>query len=383
MSKNNIIPLDEGGLAAYGRYLSDESRRVGTAESIAFPENADETGELLSQMRRSGTSVTVQGARTGLSGKAVPAGGLILSLVNMNGCGEPFEREGELFLPVEAGVTLSEIEERLRGKSLFWPAATTEPSATVGGVIAGAARGIFASRYGEAADWCGELEYAGEVLLSAALRLMPLPAAIWGIAFFFGDFESAAKFVLETAAMQDSAIAALEFQNDVTLECISELRKNSARLQGLADTAGQAAMVYVELHADSEERAEDTAAALMELSESCGGDAESSWALSGRGEVERIRLICHAAQEAALAAHDSALGGEALGFEPVVEGESGIGKLRLCMAQLREKGLRACIFGSLTGGRLRICPIAESEDGRAAAIELIDGWRAEIRGSGR
>ena len=51
----------------YADYLRDESRSVGFAESIAFPESEAEVRELMAQLHESATPVTVQGARSGLS----------------------------------------------------------------------------------------------------------------------------------------------------------------------------------------------------------------------------------------------------------------------------------------------------------------------------
>ena len=66
-------------------YLQDESRLRGAADEIAFPETEEDVCALLA----SGTPVTLQGARTGITGGAVPMFGRIINLSNMNSIGEP------------------------------------------------------------------------------------------------------------------------------------------------------------------------------------------------------------------------------------------------------------------------------------------------------
>ena len=51
----------------YPDYLRDESRRVGTADSISFPQTESDIREHLARAHAAGTSVTIQGARTGIA----------------------------------------------------------------------------------------------------------------------------------------------------------------------------------------------------------------------------------------------------------------------------------------------------------------------------
>lgn len=65
-------------------YLRDESRMSGYAEEIAFPETEPEILQVVQEALGRKISITVQGARTGITGAAVPQGGQILSLTNYN-----------------------------------------------------------------------------------------------------------------------------------------------------------------------------------------------------------------------------------------------------------------------------------------------------------
>ena len=70
----------------YEEYLRDESRSTGWAEAIAFPQDEEQVREILKAARDSHTPVTVQGARTGLTGAAVPYGGYILNMSRICHC---------------------------------------------------------------------------------------------------------------------------------------------------------------------------------------------------------------------------------------------------------------------------------------------------------
>ena len=70
--------------ADYPDYLRDESRRTGSADSIAFPKCGDDVRAQLCSAQADGLDVTIQGARTGIAAGAVPNGGHILNLSRMN-----------------------------------------------------------------------------------------------------------------------------------------------------------------------------------------------------------------------------------------------------------------------------------------------------------
>ena len=101
-------------------YLQDQSGLVGNAEGIVFVSSARQTADALLEAGRCGRSVTVQGARTGINGGAVPMGGLVVNLTRMN----RFlsfawdENTGIGRICVETGVTLEQLERALASKSI-------------------------------------------------------------------------------------------------------------------------------------------------------------------------------------------------------------------------------------------------------------------------
>lgn len=156
--------------ADFENYLRDESRTVGSAQSISFPESEAEVREILA--RTAPSPVTLQGARTGLAAGAVPEGGHVMNLSRMNRYrGLHVDGEtGRFHLCVEPGVILSELRKRLAKREIpaadwdeaslaalarfeqapaqFFPTDPTEASAELGGMAACNASGARSYRYG-------------------------------------------------------------------------------------------------------------------------------------------------------------------------------------------------------------------------------------------
>ena len=153
----------------YEEYLRDESRLVGSAESISFPTGEAEVIEALREAGRLGKKVTIQGARTGIVAGAVPHGGHVLNLSRMKAVGEVQmdvgSREGRVV--VEPGAILSDIREKVDACGLFFPPDPTEPTASIGGMIAANASGALTFFYGPTRCWVQSLRLVladGDVL---------------------------------------------------------------------------------------------------------------------------------------------------------------------------------------------------------------------------
>jgi D-lactate dehydrogenase (cytochrome) len=155
MANNILQPLNRD----YEDYLRDESRRIGTAETISFPTNEAEVIEAILQIRVIGGNITVQGSRTGIVGGAVPQGGHILNLSRMKSIGQIIreEQSGELRVNVEPGVLLSELRDFAAREGLFFPPDPTETSASLGGMVACNASGALSFHYGPTRNWVTSL----------------------------------------------------------------------------------------------------------------------------------------------------------------------------------------------------------------------------------
>lgn len=98
-------------------------------------------------------AIVARGGGTGLCGGAVPIGqAIVLDMTYMDSPGDPEYPDRTIF--VQPGVTIGHLENMLSGSGLFFPVTPTgaAESATIGGVISTNARGMYAMKYGCAAD---------------------------------------------------------------------------------------------------------------------------------------------------------------------------------------------------------------------------------------
>ena len=139
----------------YEVFLRDESRRIGSADSISFPKTEAEVAEVIGKVRECGGSITVQGARTGIVAGAVPQGGHVMNLSRMNAIGEVTvdEGTGEGRVRVQPGALLSDLRDAVAKHGLFFPPDPTETSASLGGMVACNASGAMTFHYGPTRAW--------------------------------------------------------------------------------------------------------------------------------------------------------------------------------------------------------------------------------------
>jgi D-lactate dehydrogenase (cytochrome) len=155
-------------------FLEDESGIHGYAEQIVFPKETAQVADAVSTALYEKRAVYIQGARTGICGGAVPAGGIILNLSRINRI-KSFHFNNRTLsgsICIQPGVTLDELNRALASKiidtsafdsaslsswesylesgiKLFFAPNPTEVSATLGGIAATAASGSHASFLGD------------------------------------------------------------------------------------------------------------------------------------------------------------------------------------------------------------------------------------------
>ncbi|MHA2601559.1 MAG: FAD-binding oxidoreductase [Candidatus Thorarchaeota archaeon SMTZ1-83] len=105
----------------YALYLDDESHSFdGQTDKIVFPATVEQIAAVLKEAYDSGTPVTVQGGRTGLTGAAVPLGGTTLNLEKMTKLlyMEYSANDGLYSICAQAGVLLEDLVSVVTSKSL-------------------------------------------------------------------------------------------------------------------------------------------------------------------------------------------------------------------------------------------------------------------------
>ena len=123
--------------------FEDASGYTGEADRLEKPSTAEEVSAILAEASGAGVPVTVAGAGSGVTGGAVPSGGIVLSL-------ERFRRleigKGEA--RAGAGLLLHELQTAARLSGQFYAPDPTHNAAALGGTIANNASGSRSFRYG-------------------------------------------------------------------------------------------------------------------------------------------------------------------------------------------------------------------------------------------
>jgi D-lactate dehydrogenase (cytochrome) len=116
---------------------------------VVWAVSTDEVAAVLRQASDLRVAVTARGAGTSLEGNPIPvAGGIVLDLSRMNRV--LAVRPEDLQADVEPGVVYAELNRQMRPHGLFFPPSPGGSSdvATIGGMVANNASGIYSAKYG-------------------------------------------------------------------------------------------------------------------------------------------------------------------------------------------------------------------------------------------
>ncbi|MCO6474526.1 MAG: FAD-binding oxidoreductase [Melioribacteraceae bacterium] len=136
-------------------YLNDAANFKGKCERVYLPESVDDIVKIVKSANSNRKKITVCGARTGLTGGAVPQEGLVLSTEKLNKIIKISSEEK--FAVVQPGVFLSELNEKLSELNLYYPPDPTEQNCFIGGTIATNASGAKTFKYGPTRNFVQEL----------------------------------------------------------------------------------------------------------------------------------------------------------------------------------------------------------------------------------
>lgn len=146
-------------------YLKDASNTTGFCDAVYFPESVDDIIIILKEAEAKKISLTVCGNRTGLSGAAVPRGGIVISTEKLNRIIEINEKEK--YAIVEPGVLLSGLLNELKARHLYYPPDPTELNCFIGGIVATNASGAKSFKYGATRNFVLSLDVClstGEII---------------------------------------------------------------------------------------------------------------------------------------------------------------------------------------------------------------------------
>ena len=165
----NRILCDEDSLY---KYSHDETEDISILPAIVLkPQTVEEVSKIMTYCNENKLIVTPSGARTGLSGGAIPSkNGIALSLEKFNSIIEIDEKNHQI--TVEPGVITEELQNAVKDKGLFYPPdPASKGSCFIGGNVSENSGGPKAVKYGVTKDYVLNLEIVlptGEVIWTGA-----------------------------------------------------------------------------------------------------------------------------------------------------------------------------------------------------------------------
>jgi D-lactate dehydrogenase (cytochrome) len=273
-------------------------------DAVVWPLATDEVVAIVRACAFAGVPLTPRAAGSSLEGNPIPVrGGVVLDCSRMTrvACVRP----DDLQVDVEPGVVYAELNRQLRPHGLFFPPSPGGSAdwATVGGMVANNASGIYSVKYGGTRDHVraatvvtgtGEVVRLGNrarksasgyhllglvvgsegtlgVVTELTLALAGLPAARRRGGFAFPDAVAAARATAEVIRFGID-VAAIEFLDAPTVAALNRFRGF-----GLVESP----CLLVEVHG-SEPSADETWAATADVARSHGGASlplDDPWAI--------------------------------------------------------------------------------------------------------
>jgi D-lactate dehydrogenase (cytochrome) len=356
--------------------IGESYHRAGLPEVVVFPRSTEEVVAVVDVCRAHSTPLVAFGAGTSLEGHVVPLhGGVCLDTTRLDRI--PRLSVEDLDVTVEAGVTRTQLDARLRPEGVFFP---VDPGAdaTIGGMIATGASGTTTVRYGAMRDNVLSLTvvtadgrvvrtrsrarkssagydltrlFVGSegtlgVITEATLRIYPTPEAISSAVCSFGSLEDAVICVVR-AIQVGVPVARIELLDDVQMDAVN---RRSGLAYPLAPT------LFLEFHGSASEvaaQAEEVAAIAKEH-----GGGDFAWA-TREDERRQLWAARHQAYEAALALRPGSRG-------YVTDVCVPISALAQCITEARAEidaaGLVAPIVGHVGDGNFHVCFLVDPED---------------------
>jgi len=243
------------------------------------------------------------------------------------------------------------------------------------------------------------------VITELTLSLQALPGELWGIVFFFKAQSRAVKFIQavdprknrqekqkqnsrqqkpqKQKTAPDTAVVAIEFMDQTTLECIREYKKGNSQLTQLPDWDNcLTSAVYMEIHGKSPEAVEALSEILLETAVQCDCDPDNTWAFCGEVEIERVRIFRHAAAESVNLLIDKARLKDSritkLGTDYRLQNSRLSEMLEMYRQDIQALGLKAAIFGHAADGHLHVNILPQDYQQFEKGRTLIKGWAAKI-----
>ena len=214
------------------------------------------------------------------------------------------------------------------------------------------------------------------VLTELELRLIPMPACIWGVNCFFRDEGQAVSFV-ENIRAGIGGLAAIEYFDGNALDI---LRRHDDG--GYPLPAGCACMIYAELHCGSEDEAIEKLRALGRAMDASGADCADTWCAHSLPDRERLLELRHKVPEsvnALIAARKRDIPSLAkVGSDMAVPDDKFREVLAMYHEGLEKGGFQYAVWGHIGNNHLHVNILPRSEDEMKRGKAMFMDWAARV-----
>jgi len=212
------------------------------------------------------------------------------------------------------------------------------------------------------------------IITEIELRLLPLPAAIWGATVFLPDLTSSLRFV--HAVRAELSPVAIEFFD----HCALNLLRKYAQVEDLQNDFHTA--IYVEFHGQDEAVVRDAVLKLGQVAEHCGGSESNTWVATNPHDLEKLHLFRHATPETVNSLIDKRKRQDSritkLGTDMAVPDSELATIINLYNKHLAEENLEAVMFGHIGDNHIHVNILPRSIDDYVKGKAIYLEWAQEV-----
>ncbi|MBQ7565722.1 MAG: FAD-binding oxidoreductase [Oscillospiraceae bacterium] len=220
------------------------------------------------------------------------------------------------------------------------------------------------------------------VVSEIEVKLLPLPQIIWGVSLLFENEQSSLRFVDQLRGSVEG-VASVEFFDSGALDILREQKKKSTAFSALPVIEPFVnTVVYVELHCDTEEQAQQRLFAVGDAFTAAGGKEENSWVARNQSDLDRLMFFRHAVPESVNMLIDQRKQKDPtitkLGADMSVPDAHLFDVVKMYRDTLKENNLESATWGHVGNNHLHVNVLPNNGEEYARAKELFKVWAANV-----
>ena len=212
------------------------------------------------------------------------------------------------------------------------------------------------------------------IITEVEVRLLPLPAAIWGVMAFPPGTTQALRFVEELRT--ELCPVAIELFDHRALQLLRD-HGHAGNLEPDHHTA-----VYAEFHGAAKDEVRDLVFALGQIAERHGASEERTWVATNYHDLEKLYQFRHATPETVNGLIDRRRqrdpGITKLGTDMAVPDSELLTVVELYNRGIRDEGLEAVMFGHIGDNHIHVNILPRSMDDYVRGRQLYHSWAREV-----